>query len=98
MAASSMIVHNLDVGCVAVCPNETDSPPIVYPDTVLSKPIALQRLELVIRWHLEITEPGCRLQHPELPPGDLLKRLKSSDPLGRPKLFSVATLERPDHN
>jgi hypothetical protein len=57
---------------VATVPSETDPPPIVDPDAVLSGPITLQPLQPVARWHAKIVQSSCCVYHPELPECHLL--------------------------
>jgi hypothetical protein len=44
-----MAVNDLDVERIALVPSKAHSPLLIYPDAVLSNPIALQRLELIGR-------------------------------------------------
>jgi hypothetical protein len=49
-----MVIDNLDRISIAVFPNETDTPLIIDPDTVLSFSRSFQRLKPIGRWHTEI--------------------------------------------
>jgi len=44
-----VVVNNLNLECIAFFPDETDSPLIVDPNTVMSSPVTLQLLQPV-RW------------------------------------------------
>src|ERR1700674_5894687 len=50
----SMVVDDLDIGCVSVAPDETEAPLVVYADAHLARSISSQGLEPVSRWIAQI--------------------------------------------
>jgi hypothetical protein len=61
-----VVVNDLDVERIAVVPSKANSPLLIYPDAVLSKPIALQRLELIGRRDHQVAQIGDAIQVFEL--------------------------------
>jgi hypothetical protein len=51
-----MIINYLNVKCIAIAPNETDTILIVDADTVLTLPITLQSFKAIPRKDCQITE------------------------------------------
>ena len=64
-----MIVDDLHVVGVPAVPPETDPPPLVDPDAVLSRPLARKFLEPVPWWDTQVTECSGGIKDHELPQG-----------------------------
>jgi len=67
-----MVIDNLDCISIAVFPNETDTPLIIDPDTVLSFSRSFQRFKPIGRWHTEIFKQPRIVQHSEFSARDNL--------------------------
>ena len=54
-----MVVDDLDLVCMALSPDKTDSPLIVDPDGVLSFARASQSFKAISRWYAKVVDsPG----------------------------------------
>jgi hypothetical protein len=92
-----MIIYDLDIEGIAVIPNETDSPLIVYANTPLSLPVTGKFLQHISRRSAQVVEPTGHVQHLQFTFGNSPKCL---EPLGRFSViegFGVFALERLDH-
>ena len=72
-----MVVRNLDVVGISVDEPETDAPPVVDGDGMLSLPVPLKFVESVARRDLQVVEAGSQvdvLQLPRRPLGDLPRK------------------------
>lgn len=63
-----MVIDDLDLPCAAVPPNETDTPPFVDANAVLSSAVSPQRLKPVTRRRLQIVKSACSLKRQEFCP------------------------------
>jgi hypothetical protein len=93
-----MIIYNLNLFCVPVSPLETDPPLLVDANAVLTDPIPSQSFQPVPGWHPQSVQPARRIQHPQLPQGQLLQLSRQF-----PREFFTPNLRRffarktPDH-
>jgi len=82
-----MVVHDFDLGSVAVLPDETHTETVVDADAVLPGPVFLECLKVEAR-AFEIVQRGGRVQDSQLPVRGLGNRFKPArseavkDPLG----------------
>ena len=58
-----MVIDNLDCICIADTPYETDTPLIIYPNTILFFSYAFQCLQSIGRWYPEILQKLRIVQH-----------------------------------
>ena len=94
---SLVVVHDLNVVCVAVAPNEAESPLIVDTNTMLSLPITTQCFQAVARWRDQVAQFRRTVQLSEFSARDPLDCLKSAHrlPVVKPPGFGAA--ERLNH-
>jgi hypothetical protein len=92
-----MIVNDLDIFRCTFAPGEADSPLIVYPDTVLTLPLATQRLKPVSRHRRHVLQFLGVLQHPQLPPRRRTDDAKSAALLPPKELLGLLAPEGSDH-
>jgi hypothetical protein len=59
----------------SLCPYEADAPLLVDADAVLTRPVAFQRFEAIVRRHGEIAEQLGVVEHPKFPECGLLNIL-----------------------
>jgi hypothetical protein len=93
-----MVVNNLDLMSVVICPPEADTPLIIDPYAHLPGPLSLERFETVARWVPQVLDRLRRIQLAELPEGPILdvgRKLPAAVPL--PYAFSLLAPERPYH-
>jgi len=64
-----VIVDDLYVVSIAPFPIETDAPLVIDPDTMLTLPISFESLQAIRRWHAEVSQGLCPIDHPELSQG-----------------------------
>ena len=57
-----MVVHDLNIFRSRQRPTEADAELVVYPDAVLARAIAPERLEPIARRHPQVIERTCDLQ------------------------------------
>ena len=62
-----MVVDDFDTVGTSCCPNEADTPFPIDADAVLTRAVAFQGFQLVIRRHGEILQHLGIVQHPQLP-------------------------------
>jgi hypothetical protein len=91
-----VVVYNLNVVCVAIPPNETDSPLIVDANAVLSSTVALERFEMVARWNTKFLQRPGSVQVEQLPPRDALHGLEPEHGPILEQLFRVMVSKRSD--
>jgi hypothetical protein len=70
-----VVIHDLDIVCVATSPSETDSPLVVDSDAVLTLSATHQPFQSIPRWNPQIFYRLCRIQHYELSESGLLNAL-----------------------
>jgi hypothetical protein len=81
-----MVVNNLDLMSVVICPPEADTPLIIDPYAHLPGPLSLERFETVARWVPQGLDRLRRIQLAELPEGPILdvgRRAGCSTPVAR---------------
>ena len=64
-----MVIHDLDILCVAIMPAETDSPLVVDADAVLTLPAACQFLESIAWRDSQILDCVGRIKHRQFSKG-----------------------------
>jgi hypothetical protein len=62
-----MVIDDLDPIGTAIVPNETDAPLVVDPDTMLTRPVAAQRLQSIARRGGQVTQFVRLMKLPQLP-------------------------------
>ena len=77
----SVVIHDLDLGRVAVGPPEDHPPLVVDPDRIEAFEISSQFLQTVRRRYREITYPARRVDRFELALGATGNALKGTDNL-----------------
>jgi hypothetical protein len=93
-----VVIDDLNSIRIAIAPDKADTPLIIYPDTVLSLSRPFQRLKPVGRWHLEVIQLPCVVQHSEFSAGnnlDIHGELSRNSTF--PDLSVFLVLELPDH-
>lgn len=85
-----MIIDDFDVGRTGVRPSKTDAVLIVDPNTVLSLPIAPERLKSIPRWNAEVHEAVRLVDGVELPTRQPPELARDS-PASR---FRISTVEQ----
>lgn len=58
-----MVVDEFDVVGVAITPNETNAPLLIYPDAVLTVPVTVEAFQPIARQLCQILYGICRMQH-----------------------------------
>src|SRR5688500_1310308 len=94
----SVIVHDLHVVGTAGAPDEADPELVVDTDAVLAGALPSQGSEPVPRWHSQVVQALRVVEHPELPPSDVLdvtRQLPRN--LAPPDPFSLRRPEGADH-
>ena len=87
-----MVVRDFDFVRIAVAPDETDTPLIVYANTMLAFAIGTQGLQVISRRRSQIAKPDDCIQLPEFPKRD---PLDASKPLDRFPVVELFRLPRP---
>ena len=67
-----MVVDHLDIPGRAFTPDETDPPPVVDANAVLSATVALQNFQTIAGRYAQIFKTASRVDHQELLPRALL--------------------------
>jgi hypothetical protein len=62
MVRSSVVVHDLDLECIAALEAEAQPPSLTDSDTVLPDAVAFQRFETIRRRQPQILQPTRRIQ------------------------------------
>src|SRR5689334_24733432 len=94
---SSVVIHDFDVFRTGRRPTKTQTPLVVDADAVLTRTVALQRLE-AIAWRNPQVVQSCRdFELHELATSDSGDTGKATYAIAVCKRFRVRTLERPDH-
>ena len=68
-----VVVHDLNIVRVAAGPPETDSPPVIDTNTVLTGSVALQCLQSIAWWSSQITQFRCCIELSQLALSDALE-------------------------
>ena len=92
-----MIVHDLHIVSVPVVPDEADAILIVDPNTVLSTPVACERLEPVAWECSKVTEVVGRMKLLKLPLSNTSDLLQPAAEPARVERLGFGVLERPNH-
>ena len=94
----SVVVNDLNLLRSGVTPSKTDPPPVIDPDAVLTRSIALKTLKPIPRGNAQLLEARRRVEHTQLaksgPADARIERgygLAPAEPLGR------LVGEGPDH-
>ncbi|SUS07460.1 hypothetical protein DF3PB_440017 [uncultured Defluviicoccus sp.] len=94
----SVVIHDLNIDCIAIAPNETDPPLIVDADAVLTCAVSSQALQTVTRRRPQVIEGAGVMELDELPLADRQDVLRHT--LDEPSLPGSARgliAERLDH-
>ena len=92
-----MVVDDFNVIGVSVAPNETDTPLIVNPNTMLPFLVAAQRLQTVPGRRDQVTQFRRAIQLPQLATRDVLDRLKTPAAMAVMKPLCLRTPEQFNH-
>ena len=93
-----MVIHDLDIMRIAVRPTKADSPLIVDPDAVLSRPIALEPLEPIAGWHAKVIERFGGIDNHQLAQhGSQELGRVAAHPFSTKEALSVPVAEALDH-
>ena len=93
-----MVVDYLGVARLAVFPHKAHAPLLVDTDAVLTFAIALERFELIARWHGQVTESRRRVELLEFLARTLLNlAIDSFHKLAAKNSFRPLVLERTNH-
>jgi hypothetical protein len=94
----SVVIRDLDLRGVSVCPSKADSPLIVDPDAHLSCPSPLQGCEPIARWITQVVDGGRGIELTQLAKRSLLNvAWELAAPLTLPDLLSFLASERSNH-
>ena len=94
-----MVVHDLHVVGIAVCPLEADAPLVVDANAELADSVVLQFLKVVGAWDFQVVKALRRIEHAELSPRcvlDVRRQIRRDLPTVHPFRFGVA--EGADHS
>ena len=94
---SSVIINYFYFTSVGSSPYKTNSPLIIYSNTVLPLSISLQRFQLISRGHTQVSQQNGGVQHIKLSPSHSFKRHKSQNALLRKKRLRVLAFKRFNH-
>jgi hypothetical protein len=93
-----VVVDDLDVMGVTTDPAEANAKLVVDADAVLAEAIAGQFLQSVSRWHFQVSEGDCGVEHDELAEGNTLEiRRESADLLALEKSLGVVVAKAANH-
>ncbi len=73
-----VVINDFNIGRARRSPSETDTKLIVDPDAVLSRSVALERLQTVAWWHAQVAELTGNLELPKLAARDGRDTCKSA--------------------
>jgi len=93
-----MIIHNLNIMCIALSPTKANAPLVIDPDAMLSRSVAGQSFQSVPWWDPQRHQIGSGIKHPQFPqrcPLNLMGQFPHILPAKY--LFSLRTFERPNH-
>jgi hypothetical protein len=93
-----MIVHNLDILCAAVAPNETDPPLGVDADRMLSLSIPDKSLQPVSRWRPQVGKRTRTVKQEQFAPCLTLNGSEPGNILIRKKARRRRVFEGADHS
>lgn len=79
MGFLSVIINNLDIKSVTILPLEANSPLIVDPNAVLSRPVSAQSFQSVGRWYQQVLKCFGAMEIKEFTPDYLLNRLEAEN-------------------
>ena len=92
-----MLVSDLDLICVPVLPAEADAKPVIDPDAVPSRPIALECLQLIAGDRGKVLQGGRRVEMIQLTLRYIGNRLEPSAELAAENLLGILVTKRSDH-
>jgi hypothetical protein len=92
-----VVVHDLDLLCIAILPNEADPILIIDPDAVQPSPISRERLQVIARERAQVVESLRRVQLQELSLSDAGNAPKPSRRIALEERFGFSVPEAPDH-
>jgi hypothetical protein len=92
-----VVVHNLDLECISITPDETNTPLVVDADAVLPFALAPQSLQPIARRRSQIAQLRSAIQLPQFAPRHMLDRSKLSARTSLVKLFRLVAFEGLDH-
>ena len=93
-----MVVDDFDVMCVTTDPAEANAKLIVDADAVLAEAIAGQFLQSISRWHFQVSEGDCGVEHDELAESHTLEiRRESADLLPLEEALGIAVAKTANH-
>jgi hypothetical protein len=93
-----VIIGDLNIVCIAVLPDKTDSPLVVDPDAVLTLPISRELLETVTRWRFEVLQRFRPIQNREFAKSRPLYNWRQPPgPLALENLLGLSVTEASDH-
>jgi hypothetical protein len=97
LALPLVIVHDLNFVSISLAPNETKTPLVVNPDTVLSLSVPMQYFQAISGRRCQIAQFRRAVQLPKLAPRDALDSLKAAARLPTVKSPGLRAAERLDH-
>jgi len=92
-----MIIDDLHLISVRLSPLETDAPPIVDSDTVLTLTVTVKLLQAIAGRDAQVVQRLCVVQHYELATRGDFDTLKAWRALAIEERFRVFAPERPYH-
>ena len=92
-----MIVHDLNVMCLAIPPDEANPPLVIDPDAVLPGSIPLKRFEMVAGWNTKVVNLLGGMQVKQFAPRDTFDGTKRQHHPIVEKRLRVLASKRPDH-
>ena len=92
-----MVVNNLHIISVTFIISETQTPPIIYPYTILAFTISRQGLKTISRRNLQKTKCRGSIQLGEFTLGNSFNRDKSTHAVPLGKFLCVPASISPDH-
>jgi hypothetical protein len=93
-----VIIHDFYLVRVALAPNETNTPLIVDPNTMLACPVSAQAFQPIARRRSQIAEPRGEMQLVQLSPCDALNRLKPPHRFSLEEAFGIRAAEGANHH
>src|SRR6266566_4238526 len=94
----SMIVHDLDFMRVAILPAKANPPLVVHANTVFARPVAVEFLQPVPRWHAQVSKRFRGVQNQQPSQGGPANGLgELGPPLPEEDAFGLLVAETYDH-
>ena len=93
-----MIIHYLNIECISVSPDKTNSPFVVDADTVLPGTFRLERFQAVARRNTKFLQPLGGVEVQESAPGRTLDRPEPEYGSILKERLGVTALKRPNQN